>query len=249
MKRLRLAFGFFTVLPLSRAGSIDKIAESGYLLPLVALVLGGAEGLAGWGLLELFGPAVTAALVLALALFLTGFHHADGLADVADSVMAGGGRARKLKVLKDKTVGIGALATLVLTYLVSWAALTEAVPALAPSSLPWLLMTAEVAARMSLLVVGFLSRPSHPGSGSAFLAALKGWRGSLGIGLSIACLAALAFLLGYSIPLAGGAAALATGILLTLAGKRWYGGANGDLLGASVELARMAALLAAAAVL
>lgn len=249
MKQLRLAFGFFTVLPLSGTGSIGEIAKSGYLLPLVALFLGGVEGLAGWSLLQLWAPGVAAALVLALALLLTGLHHTDGLGDVADSVMAGGDRVRKLQVLKDKTMGVGALAALILTYLVSWTALAEAFPALAPSSLPWLLMTVEVSARVSLLTVAFLSRPSHPGSGSAFLEAFKGGRGALAIGISIACLAALGLTLGCLTPLAAGAAALFTGLLLTAAGRRWYGGANGDLLGASVELARMAALLAAAATL
>lgn len=249
MKQLRLAFGFFTVLPLSRTGGIDEIAESGYLLPFVAIFLGGAEGLAGWGSLELWGPGVAAALVLALALILTGLHHADGLADVADSVMAGGDKARKLEVLKDKTMGIGALAAFILTYLVSWTAVAEAGSVLAPSSLPWLLMTVEVSARMSLLTVAFLSRPSHPGSGSAFLEALKGLRGAAGLGLSIACLAALAIPLGYLTPLVSGAAALILGLLLGAAGQRWYGGANGDLLGASVELGRMAALLAVVATL
>lgn len=249
MKRLRLAFGFFTILPLSVAGSVNEIAASGYLLPLVALFLGGAEGLAGWGLLQLFGPGVAAALVLALALLLTGFHHADGLADVADSVMAGGDKARKLQVLKDKTMGIGALGTLILTYLVTWAALGESMPARAADSLPWLLMTVEVSARMSLLTVAFLSRPSHPGSGSAFLKALKGIKGAMGLGLSIACLAALGVPLGYLTPLICGAAAFIIGLLLTWAGRRWYGGANGDLLGASVEISRMAALLAAVTML
>lgn len=248
MRRLRLALGFFTVLPLSSAGGMGEIAAAGFLLPLVALLLGSVEGLAGWGLAQIFGLPVTAALVLAMALLLTGLHHSDGLADVGDAIMAGGGHDRRLAVLKDRAMGTGAVTALILVYLVSWAALMELLPASAASRFPWLLMAVEVAARLSLIATAALSRPSHAGTGSAFLAGMKGGRGALAVVLSIVFLAALAMPLGWRLPLICGTAATATGLLLVQGGRRWFGGANGDLLGAAVELGRMAALLGAAAV-
>ncbi|MHB1390074.1 MAG: adenosylcobinamide-GDP ribazoletransferase [Thermoleophilia bacterium] len=249
MRRLRLVFGFFTVLPLSQAGGLGEIAAAGFLLPLVAMLLGGAEGLAGWGLTQIFGLPVTAALVLALALLLTGLHHTDGLADVGDAIMAGGGHERRLAVLKDRAMGTGAVTALILVYLVSWAALMELLPSREAAKFPWLLMVVEVAARLALIVTAALSRPSHEGSGSAFVAGMKGGRGAEAVFLSVAFLAALALPLGWRLPLAGGASAVGVGLLLVPGGRRWFGGANGDLLGAAVELGRMAALLGAVAVI
>ena len=249
MRRLRLAFGFFTILPLGRSGSMEEIASAGFLLPVVALVLGGMEGLAGWGLSQIFGIYLTAALILVLAFLLTGLHHADGLADVGDAVLAGGGPERRLAVLKDRTMGIGGLTALVFTFVISWASLTEILPSFDRGSFPWLLMAIEVSARLALISLAALSRPSHRGSGSAFIAGLKGWRSVVALGITLLFLSLLVIPLGITVPSACGTGALAVAIFLTAAGRRWFGGANGDLLGASVEAGRMAALLGAAAVL
>lgn len=226
-----------------------EVAGAVYFLPVVAAFLGAIEGAAAWGALQLFGAAAAAALIIALALLLTGFHHADGLADVADAVMAGGGVTRRLAVLKDRTTGVGAVATLILVLLVSWAALLEILPSLEASTLPWVMMSVEVSSRFCLLAAGIFSRASHTGTGSAFLEALKGGKGAVAIGVSVLFLAALALPLGFEIPLACAVSALTLGLALAGAGKIWFGGANGDLLGASAELGRMAALLAAAAVI
>lgn len=220
-----------------------EIARAAWLLPLVAVFLGGAEGASSWGLLELFGPGVTAALVLAAALLLTGLHHADGLADLGDALMVHGDRQRRLEVLKDKTMGIGAAGALVIVYLTTWAALSELFSERQGVALIWYLVAVEAAARLSLLTAAAVGQPSHAGSGSAFMKAQKGWRGAVGIILSLAVLAAAAVVSGVmGIALAGGAA-LAMTLLLVVVCTRLFGGLNGDVLGAAVELARMAALL------
>lgn len=265
MKGLRTAFGFFTIIPVGgTGGGLASIGAAGLWLPVVAVLLGGAEGLAAWGLLKFFTPAVTAALVLTLALLLTGLHHTDGLADLGDAVMAGGDRARRLAVLKDRTTGAGAVAALILVYLVTWAALTTPfTTAMAAgtaekilggatdiglSQLPWVLIAAEVSARLSLLLTAMMSRPSHAGSGKAFIDGLKGWRGGVALLLAAAALAAASiFLPDPKLVLAAASAALLTAAAMTLAAKKWFGGANGDVLGAAVEIGRMTALLAMAA--
>ncbi len=250
MNSLRHVFGFFTILPLSRAGTIEDTARAGYLLPLVAAVLGGIEGLAGWGCERLFGQPVAAAAILAMALLLTGFHHSDGLADFGDAVMIHGDAARRIEVLKDRTMGIGATGAVFLTWLISWAALLQLLSSSGQGvRIVWSLMAVEISARLSMLMVTAVSVPSHEGSGSVFLANLKGWRSILGIVLSACGLAALAL----ALPLAGiitaGTAAVFTGLILAAAGRHWFGGAGGDLMGAAVELGRMAALLGLVATL
>ena len=251
-----------------KATGLRRLGRAVIWLPLAAMVLGGIEGAAAWGLVRLFdldpgangltgqngfmSPrnlfelALSAALVLALAELLTGFHHADGLADVADAAMAGGDRARRLTVLKDKASGAGAVAALTLTSLTTWAALSACLTSFRPALLPWLLATVEVAARTPLLLIAAAGPASHEGSGSIFVEAVKGTRGVAAIAISFGVLALLSGPLGYRAEIAAGAAVIFVFVILAVAGRRWFGGANGDLFGASVELGRLAALIAIA---
>ncbi len=224
------------------------VASASYLMPAVALSLGLVEGLSGWGLSNLVRPQLAAAIILASALLLTGFHHSDGLADVGDALMARGDAARRIEVLKDRTLGIGAVGSLLLTYLVTWAALAEAVSVYEGVYLVAALVIAEVSARLCLLLVAIFSRPSHEGSGSIVISVLKGWRGAAATALSVAILASLAVLLPWAALLAACAAAASSLIIIAMA-SRWFGGAGGDILGASVEWGRMAALVGIAAAL
>ena len=243
LRDMRNAFGFFTIMPLSRAGTIGEIAGASYLLPFVAAFLGGLEGVTGWGSHQVFGAPVSAALVLAAALLLTGFHHSDGLADLGDALMVHGDPARRIEVLKDRTMGIGAVGALLLSYLISWAAITEIITLRPGFELILSIMVVELSARLCLLFVGSLGRPSHQGSGSIFVNALKGWRGMTGIVFTLVILAPMVLFLPYQAILFPVGAVVAAGILLLLISRRFFGGIGGDVLGASVELGRLVALL------
>ncbi|MBI5870297.1 MAG: adenosylcobinamide-GDP ribazoletransferase [Actinobacteria bacterium] len=250
MKAIRQLLGFFTVLPLSSRGSVEEVARAGFLLPLVAVLLGGIEGLVGWGSERLAGQPVAAAAILATAMLLTGLHHADGLADLGDALMVHGDAARRLKVLKDRTLGVGAVAGLLITGLACWAALLQLLALTGGGSeLVWLLISAEVSARLGMLMVIAAGRPSHEGSGSIFIGTMKGWRSAAGILLSIAIIGMLALEVSAAAVFAGAASAAVTGLVLAVTGRHWLGGCGGDVMGASVELGRMAALTAMVAVL
>lgn len=247
--RLRLALGFFSVLPLGRTASLTEVAAAAAMLPLVGAILGGLEGAAGWGALTLFGPQAGAAIVLAAALLVTGMHHADGLADVGDAVMVHGDAGRRIAVLKDRTLGAGAAGALLMTYLVSWTALAGLMAMAGGVTIVWLLLAAEVSARLGLVLTAAASRPSHEGSGSAFIKALKGRRAAAATAAAALLLALLAWPLGAAAAAAAAAAAPLTALFLSLLARRLFGGAGGDVLGAAVELTRMAALLALLAVM
>ena len=247
MKQLRNAFSFFTIIPLAHPVSIEEVAAACYLAPLVAVAVGTSAGIAGWGTSKIFGVLPAAALALAASLLLAGLHHSDGLADMGDALMARGDSRRRLAVLKDRTLGVGAVVSLLLTYLISWTALAEIFRFSDGALFVWYLASAELAARMALLVNAAVSHPSHPGSGSFFLTAARGWRGLTGIALSSLCLLMLMIPLGPAAPLLAAAAAILVAMLLSLAGRFWFGGVGGDILGATVELGRMSALLALAA--
>lgn len=250
MNGLRRVFGFFSILPLSRAGTLEETASAAYLLPLVGAALGATEGLAGWGSFRLFGTPVAAAIILGSALLLTGLHHADGLADLGDALMVHGGASRRIEVLKDRTMGVGAAGALIITCLLGWAALLQLLGWRTPGA--WViaaLAAVEISARLSLFTVAAAGVSSHEGSGKIFLEVLKGWRAATGLILSIAGLAALALVLPASGLLAAGAAAAAMGLALAATGKYLFGGVGGDILGSAVELGRMAALLGMVAAL
>ncbi len=240
---MRGVLGFFTILPVSRAGSIEEIAASSYLLPIVAAFLGAFEGTAGWGLSHVFGVPVTAALVLAAALLLTGLHHSDGLADLGDALMVHGNADRRIEVLKDRTMGIGAAGALLLTYLTSWAAMAEVISLRPGAGLVVVFIAVEVSARLCLLITGILGRPSHQGSGSRFAYALKGRRGMLGIFLTLVILAPTVFFIPVPALLFAVAASVVASLLMLVVSWRFLGGIGGDVLGASVELGRLSALL------
>jgi adenosylcobinamide-GDP ribazoletransferase len=222
---------------------MGEVAGASYLLPFVAAFLGALEGVTGWGSSQVFGAPVSAALVLAAALLLTGLHHSDGLADLGDALMVHGDAARRIEVLKDSTMGIGAAGTLFLTYLISWAAIVEIITLRQGFELVVLIMAAELSARLCLLLVGSIGRPSHQGSGSSFADALKGWRGLTGIGIALVTLASMVLVVPYQAVLFSVGAVLAVAILLLVVSRRFFGGIGGDVLGASVELGRLAALL------
>ena len=247
MNDLRAVFSFFTVVPTGRQASIGEIAASCYLLPLVAVALGFAAGMAGWGSEALFGAFAAAAVMLATSLLLTGLHHADGLADFGDALMAQGDASRKIEVLKDRTVGVGALGAIFLTYLVSWTALVRVVYYGSGLELVWYMGAAELGARLALLLTAIMGQSSHAGSGSEVIDAARGGRGVAGIMLSLTAMGLLIIPLGWKAPVFAAGGGILAALFVLFSGRRWFNGIGGDLLGASVELGRMSALLGLAA--
>ena len=119
---MKALLSFFTVLPVRNA-SLEEAAREVRLLPLVGLV----TGLPGAGLLlaaYALPPGVAATLALGAVLLAAGLHHADGVLDVGDALMAHGGRDRRREILADARVGIGGLGALFLVYAPTVAALT-----------------------------------------------------------------------------------------------------------------------------
>lgn len=243
---MRALLSFFTVLPM-RPASLDAAARAVHLLPLVGLF----TGLIGASLvlLALSLPAsVAAVLALGGVLLAAGFHHADGVLDVGDALMARGGPARRRAVLKDTRVGIGGLGALFLVYapaVTALAALADRSPLLAASTL----LAAEIAARSTMLLMMAFGRPAEPASSSTpFAAALSGPQRTLG--LAIAVLAPLPFLLPAGLLGAPAALCAPLAALLGLAvSYRAFGGVAGDSIGATGELTRTVLLVIVAATL
>ena len=238
---MKALLSFFTVLPVRRV-SLEEAAREIHLLPLIGLV----TGLPGAVLLlaaHMVPPGVAAPLALGAVLLAAGLHHADGVLDVGDALMAHGGPARRREVLRDTRVGIGGLGALFLVYAPTVGGLA-ALCATSPGRAALALFAGEVAARSAMLLTLAFGEPADPRSSSVpFARALSGARRTSGV--VVALLAPLPFLLAASVllaPLAILAVPLvALGSLRSSAAK--FGGIGGDVVGATGEASRAVILV------
>jgi len=237
---LKVLLSFFTVLPVRNA-SLEEAAREVRLLPLVGLV----TGLPGAGLLlaaYALPPGVAATLALGAVLLAAGLHHADGVLDVGDALMAHGGRDRRREVLADARVGIGGLGALFLVYAPTVAALT-ALCADFPGRAALALIAGEVASRSAMVLTLAFGEPADARSSTVpFVKALSGPHRTGDV--IVALLAPLPFLLATSVlaPLAILAVPLIAWGVLRIAATR-FGGIGGDVVGAGGEACRAALLV------
>jgi adenosylcobinamide-GDP ribazoletransferase len=237
---LKDLLSFFTVLPV-RGASLEVAAREVRLLPLVGLV----TGLPGAVLLlaaHVVPPGVAATLALGAVLLASGLHHADGVLDVGDAIMAQGNPDRRREVLEDTRVGIGGLGALFLVYAPTVGALA-ALCATSPGRAALALFAGEVSARSAMLLTLAFGEPADARSSTVpFVRALSGPRRTPGV--VVALLAPLPFLLATSAlaPLAILTAPLvALGALRLAAAK--FGGIGGDVVGATGEVCRATLLV------
>jgi len=237
---LKAILSFFTVLPVRNA-SLEEAAREVRLLPLVGLV----TGLPGAVLLlaaYALPPGVAATLALGAVLLAAGLHHADGVLDVGDALMAHGGRNRSREVLSDSRVGIGGLGALFVVYAPTVAALT-ALCADSPGRAALALFAGEVASRSAMLLTLAFGEPADARSSAVpFVRALRGSRHTGAV--VVALLAPLPFLLATSAlaPLAILTAPLVAWGAVRVAAAR-FGGIGGDVVGAAGEVCRATLLV------
>lgn len=221
-------------LPLSERDFARGAGFFAWVGGVIALPLYGASRLA-----PALGAPLAALITVSLWVLITGGLHLDGLADTVDGLSGGRGeRTRTLEIMRDSRIGSHGALALVLLIGLKWAALERALVLEQPI---WLM--APVASRFACtaLLVGFpYARDQGLGSpfvGLARLPALVTGAGAVGVA---------AVLLG---PLALVPALIAglcaVGVALRLTGL--LGGLTGDVYGAAIELAELAALLEAAA--
>ncbi len=221
---------FCTVLPLGRPVDFDHFARRSYLYPLSGYVVG---GLAGILLLIVPNPSIAAALGLGAVLLLTGANHLDGLLDLGDGLMAHGGREVRIRALLDRQVGAGALALGMTTLLLAYAGLLS-------SPLPFFaIITAEVLGRFAMALLTVIGRPFREGIHTYLHERAHSW---FILPASLLCLPLLVLPLGAVPLLAGATTSVLVALLVRSLGYRLFGGINGDMVGASHELARAAVL-------
>jgi adenosylcobinamide-GDP ribazoletransferase len=235
---LRLAVSWLSVLPVPARAVDDRSCRQAITLaPLVGASLGGAGALVLWGLSAAGSPPLLAGLlVVALLALLTRGMHVDGLADTVDGLGCYGGPERALQVMRDGGAGPFAVAALIVVL----GAQAVSIGALAQQ--PWVLVLACAAGRAGFVLCCRAGVPAARPEGLGALVAgsqptwlVAGWW---------LVLVALGFL---TDPQVGVGVLVATALLLLFARHvtRRFGGINGDVLGASSELATTVVLVAA----
>lgn len=228
---------FSTILPIRVYTSIECMTRMTWFWPFIHLFIGALAAVCGYVALNFLhlNSFFTAVIVYAFLMIITGYNHLDGVMDMADGVMVHGDPERKIKVMKDSSVGAGGVATLFLV-----ASLTVAgIYNILDYNFILGIVICEMAAKTSLMTTALLSVPLTPGIGSYFIFETTPSKYLL----STFLVAVIAFLLGDVVGVCGVIGAMFSGIIISLIAQRNFGVANGDVLGMSNEVGRLMALL------
>jgi len=190
-------------------------------------------------------PAPTAAFCVPIWLVLwTGITHLDGLADLADAAVVHGDATRRRSVMRDTTVGVGAVAAA--TIAIAGLVLAAHTLADVPSRVAFaVVVVAEVSAKLGMVAIAALGSATHEGLGSALVDDTGPLTFVVGLAWIPPVTVGLWWIGGESVAIAAvvalGVALASTGALFLWA-RRNLGGVSGDVFGATNELARLAAL-------
>jgi adenosylcobinamide-GDP ribazoletransferase len=253
-------FGFLTTIPvgISMEG-IDELMKKIYFYPVVGAVLGLIIGIIAYiGQLVIPDP-VLAALIMGVVYYFTGFNHLDGVTDMGDGFMAHGSREKKIKALKDTTLGTGGVAfgmLVLLAFYGSIRAVQDEGTAVFGSNLPFLMfasmLIAETSAKQSMLTIAAFGKPlprpegqTYPGLGEMTINGAT--RKNFIIGFIFGALVcSLPFGLIGLLPYL--AACISAFVLLNRSYSH-FGGLNGDGIGTANEIGRITVLIIIAVML
>jgi len=205
-------------------------------MPVVGALIGFASGLVYWLAHTKLTPLISASLAITTSILLTGALHEDGLADVADAFGARVEPERALEIMQDPHHGTyGTLALLV-----SAALRIAAVASMAPATAIVALAAAHSLARAG--AIGLMAR-MPPAPGSTLGASYKDPDAQKGTLAGIIFALALAF---ATMGIWGFPAAAVVFVSIVIAGllaQQKLRGFNGDVLGATEQLAEIGILL------
>lgn len=241
IKRFILMIQFLTTLPVKVTLNVtaEDFGKGLVFAPVIGLLLGGL--LAGaWYVLDLIFPVtVSAVLIVALYILLTGGLHLDGLGDTFDGLFSNRPKERILEIMRDSRIGTNALLAVTMVLFLNVALLSS----FNKEDIPKILMLMPVAGRIGSLVGSGASKYARSGEGlgKSFI----DWCGYREILAGIVPYLVIFYLVnglqGVLLPIIPPLSAF---ILIRLFGKK-IGGATGDLLGAVCELNQTIFLMSA----
>jgi len=266
IKTFRDLLSFLTIIPLGKTEDfIATSAEAMFLFPVVGALIGllGAAYFLACNFIvshllvfvnnvipfvpaEFLSRLVPAVMTLAVLLVLTGLQHFDGLVDLGNAVGLGNAEERRAVAHAWTVTYKGAvlaifvelLAILGLFFL-NWDFAFKAV------------IASEVAAKLGMVTIALIGKPTHKGLGSRFLSKAKQKRtvaAYLLAGLFVCPLfgfTVFGLILGSGMILVS----VVLGVFMGMIAKGVFGGVSGDAIGATNEVVRATTLVFAAGVL
>jgi adenosylcobinamide-GDP ribazoletransferase len=259
IKTFRDLLAFLTIIPLGKTDDfVMTSAEAIFLFPLIGGFLGllggayflGCSFLISYLLgvaesiiqisMSFFLKLVPAIMTLAFLLVLTGLQHFDGLVDLGNALGLGNVKDRRSAahawVVSYKGAFLAILVELVAVLGLFLVNLEFAFGAI---------IAAEVAAKLGMVTVVWLGKPTYTGLGSIFVETAKKRRNIIAYFLAFVLVYPFLGLLGIWVVLLG----ILLGALMTVIGKSVFGGVSGDMIGATNETVRAVTLLFLAGVL
>ena len=253
-------FGFLSTIPvgISMEG-IEELMKKIYFYPVVGAVLGLLIGSIAYIGQIIFPAPVVAALIMGFIYYITGFNHLDGVTDMGDGFMAHGSREKKLKALKDTTLGTGGAAFCMLLLLALYGsirAIQEEGLAVVGPDLPVLMFgsmfIAEVSAKQSMLTIAAFGKPipprekqAYPGLGTMTINGATKKNFLIGFVFG----AVVCFLPFGWIGLLAYLGACISALVILNRSYAHFGGLNGDGIGTANEIGRVTALTILAVIL
>ena len=243
VSELKIAVMTLTRLPVGRLPEpAPSMSSARWAYPLVGTLIGlfvaSAVSLLQW----VSVPSLLCGLLgVAVALFVTGALHEDGLADCADGFWGGRDRNRRLEIMRDSRIGTFGTLALILSIGLRATAIAATHSAFLP------ILGVAILSRLSMVFAlellpsardDGLGNSAAQGSSQLLAASCFGLPGL--IVLFVAGGPAAAVAIGFMMAAAGGAALVA---------YRHIGGQSGDVLGAIQQVTEIAGLIAMAALL
>lgn len=234
-----VAMKFLTVIPVPISVEVTprRMGQAMVWFPVIGLMIGGILALVDWTLGLLFPPLVSAGLLLATWVALTGALHLDGFLDCCDGLLASTSPEQRLAILRDSHAGAFAIVGAVCLLLIKFTLLVELPSAYRGTTL--LVVPALTRAAMVYTARAFPYARTGPGLGQLFRDGLT-WRQVL-VAVAIAVVAAGAALKWIGLVLVFSVWLLTVGIASWV--RRRIPGLTGDVYGAINELTEAGALL------
>ena len=186
------------------------------------------------------GGIIVGVVVLFAMLYVQGFHHVDGLGDYGDAWMVMGAPKKKLAVMRDKYMGVGAFVFIFFVELLSISSIAELYAGAGFLQFVKLIILAEGCSRLGSLCCASLGAPSKEGTGRYFIENTK----KIHLLIGIITLLFISYLIGiFKIGLMSIAVAVLVGMAIVKSSKKSFGCITGDILGASCEITRAFVLL------
>lgn len=260
IKTFRDLLAFLTIIPLGQTDDfVVTSAEAIFLFPLIGGFIGllGAVYFLGCGFLlshilafidsfiqipvKFLLSLALAMMTLAFLLVLTGLQHFDGLVDLGNAIGLGTLKERREAAHVWTVTHKGAFLAIFVEFLAVAGLFFMSSVDLAFGAI----IAAEVAAKLGMVTVALLGKPTHTGLGSIVLDAAKRKRSLIAYFLAALIVYPLLGLVGVWVILIS----VLLSVFMERVANSVFGGVSGDMIGATNEIVRTASLLFMAGVL